>query len=267
MRRLLIPTDFSAEAQNALDYGVALADQMNSAITLLHVLDGHPFTGAYPGMDQYLRKKVAQQLLQEIKRIEGAVSHAEGILSKIVQGPVVKVIAELATDYRYDLIVMGTAGATGWKALFEGSHASRLVKEAQLPTLIIPEQARYRAPVQVGLAIDDKQFRNDQILAPLIALLKKFETNLRVFHVDTGEGDLGAQRRLETALQSVPHVYHYEFGARSIEHSIEEFIKDFDIELLCMVHHSRTLFGRWFTRSHTLSEVLQPLVPLLILHD
>jgi nucleotide-binding universal stress UspA family protein len=140
-QHVLVPTDFSAYADQALDYAIALARKLQARLTLLHVIYADPLWvkgemgRAIPaGYLQQLEAQVQQDLEQRQQRIQEAGVQGE---SMMVYGIPFQSIVNLTHDKKVDLIVMGTHGRTGLKHVLLGSVAEKVVRLAPCPVLIV----------------------------------------------------------------------------------------------------------------------------------
>jgi len=144
VQHVLVPIDFSATADRALAYAIALAQQLQARLTLLHVLDMTPVT-----MDEmtvgvvatYLEEQEieAQHLLQaSLERVQRAGLQGDSLL---IQGTPTQTIVDTAGEQRVDLIIMGTHGRTGLAHVFLGSVAEHVVRQAPCPVLVARKTA------------------------------------------------------------------------------------------------------------------------------
>ena len=140
VQHVLVPIDFSATADQALAYAIALAQQLQARLTLLHVLDLTPVTmeDMAAGMTATLLDDLetdAQHLLQASReRVQRAGLQAESLL---VQGTPTQTIVDTAGEQGVDLIIMGTHGRTGLAHVFLGSVAEHVVRQGPCPVLVV----------------------------------------------------------------------------------------------------------------------------------
>ena len=145
--RVMVPTDFSAPADAALDYARDLAKQFGASIALVHVFDD-PFTsGAFVGDGTVMMPGEVREALENRAREELDTRHAAhasalpGSSTAFLMGPPAKCIVERAKVDKADLIVMGTHGRTGLGHLLMGSVAERVVRTAPCPVLTTRQPA------------------------------------------------------------------------------------------------------------------------------
>ena len=155
VQHVLVPIDFSATADRALEYAIALGQQLQARLTLLHVLDLTPVT-----MDEMTPAVVAtylddletdaQHLLQaSLERVQRAGLQAESLL---VQGTPTQTILDTAGEQGVDLIIMGTHGRTGLAHVFLGSVAEHVVRQGPCPVLVVRRAPDTSAPAQEALS-------------------------------------------------------------------------------------------------------------------
>ena len=134
--QILVPTDFSTDADHALEHAIGLAQQFQSRLTLLHVVFLYLPSSAEAGFPAYtaqLKREADQQLQGPRNRAEEANVAVEAFTEMGV--PADKIV-EVARDRHVDVIVMGTQGRTGLPHLLLGSVAERVVRLAPCPVLV-----------------------------------------------------------------------------------------------------------------------------------
>ena len=139
VQHILVPSDFSATADRALEYTIALAQQLHARLTLLHVFDltplamGEPAT-VVPTTALDTLETEAQHLLQaSLERVQRAGLQAESLF---VQGTPTQTIVDTAGVQGVDLIIMGTHGRTGLQHVLLGSVAEKVLRLAPCPVLV-----------------------------------------------------------------------------------------------------------------------------------
>jgi universal stress protein A len=136
---ILVPLDFSASADQALDFAMILARKLPARLTLLHVIHIIPLGIADGGTSlplayiETLEADVRTNLETYRKRVTEAGIEAE-VMS--VHGIPFQSIIDVARHKQVDMIIMGTHGRTGLKHILLGSVAEKVVRLAPCPVLI-----------------------------------------------------------------------------------------------------------------------------------
>ena len=157
---VLVPTDFSAPAEQALRYALAEAAVHHAKVTLLHVMPPHTGTEVYfvagapragvgfePALEGRLGASIPPRptvVLQDHN--EEALTHLRDLMRngfhgawevEVATGPPAETIVRVAHERGADLIVMGTHGRTGLQHVLHGSVAAKVVRLAPCPVLTV----------------------------------------------------------------------------------------------------------------------------------
>lgn len=146
IHRILIAVDDSSYSDQAVNYGVLLAKNLGSKITLVHV-DEIPISSPYSA-DPLLNESPA--MIPELMHIQEEASKLLFIKIKEQYGDVVELstvtrigriqdeILSVADDCKADMIILGTHGRTGFDHFISGSVSESVARKAKCPVLIIP---------------------------------------------------------------------------------------------------------------------------------
>ena len=134
-RRILVATDFSSQANKALEWGRYLADHFPAKLVLLHVIEIFKLTDVdyrMIGNDPLgpLREQ-SQSSMAELRRL---LPDSE---THILEGSPRPLIVEFALESDCQMIVMGTHGRSGLAQLFLGSVAEYVVRHSKVAVLTI----------------------------------------------------------------------------------------------------------------------------------
>lgn len=169
LRHVLVPTDFSQPARQALRYAVEVAALHQAKLTLLHVLPPHSATDVYyasacpeapqstgdprldalfgshsPSEPAVVRSDPDQDALTQLRDLMADTFHGMWE-AEVARGQPANAIVRFAQARDVDLIVMGTHGRTGLQHVFLGSVAEKVVRQAPCPVVTIG--AKRCAPV------------------------------------------------------------------------------------------------------------------------
>jgi universal stress protein A len=140
--KILLPTDFSDHADEALRYALALAQTHAASLCLVHAYDILPYTlpEGMPMVDDVqmgqLREALEKQLQTAAERARAG--GATQVTTQLVTGSASTEIVRVAAELQADLIVMGTHGRTGLTHLLIGSVTEKVVRKAPCPVLTVP---------------------------------------------------------------------------------------------------------------------------------
>lgn len=136
-KTLLVPTDFSAHADAALELARKLAEKTGASIVLLHAFYLPPGMDASAALiDDVVRRSVEQEASRRLDALRGALGGAS-VRFVVVHGRPDSAIVDAAQEQGADLVVMGTRGRTGLASLFLGSTAERVIRRSHVPVIAV----------------------------------------------------------------------------------------------------------------------------------
>ena len=137
IQTILVPTDFSAHAAQALQEALALATRDKAQVLLLHVMPLLTFTWSdtWPLALPQLEEQIQRDAEQELQTL--ATQYPGPIATRVLWGDPATVICAVAKTQPCELIVMSTHGRTGLAHVFIGSVAERVVRYAPCAVLIV----------------------------------------------------------------------------------------------------------------------------------
>jgi universal stress protein A len=146
--RILVPTDFSSQADLALDYAKSFAERYGASLHLLHVLEDPFMAGAWSSeiyvadMPQVRATLVAEAEKRLARMLSGLDRARFNVTTEVRLGTAAQSIRDVADETGVNLIVMGTHGRSGMAHLLLGSVAEKLVRIAPCPVLTVRSGAR-----------------------------------------------------------------------------------------------------------------------------
>src|SRR3954453_17581536 len=139
-KTILVPTDLSEGAEEALDYACELASQFGATVHLLNVIS-IPALGV-PELGVAMASSVIDSLIEDNRAALAALAAKKCVKAMIGQpllrtGDARDVILSAAKELGVDLIVMGTHGRRGVSRALLGSVTETIVRTAPCPVLTI----------------------------------------------------------------------------------------------------------------------------------
>ncbi len=260
MKKILVPTDFSQEANNALDFAIQWAKIDQASIHLLHVLElpSSSFSimgdvqSTYDDFDEVYAVKLLEKVKSTLGELEDKVS-AEGITveSHIKQGNTYKHIYKKITENGYDLIIMGSTGASGLQELIVGSNAEKVIRHSEVPVITIKDKTDLTSIRNMVYATDFEHNRSIQLakyiqelLGINIHLLKVYNTNRWAYTAESAKDELEKFAKRE----GFENYSINTIDAPFVEDGIVEFAEKNNADMIFMGTHGYTgiphlLFG------------------------
>jgi nucleotide-binding universal stress UspA family protein len=137
--KILVSTDFSEYARQALPYARNYAEEFGAEVYLVHVIEPEPFMSDMKDVPLVLTEKQIQQQARNDLEALGVEEFSESIRVQTLvrQGKPDQEIVAAAKELNVDLIIISTRGRTGLKRALLGSTAEVVVRHAHCPVLVV----------------------------------------------------------------------------------------------------------------------------------
>ncbi len=273
MKTILMPTDFSKTANNAADYAVEIAKLTNAKVILMHVFHlpmvASDIPVVMPSIDELERNSMKQLTACE-KTLHA--KHGKNILieKKAVLGFVIDEVSDIVSSKKVDLIVMGITGDGKLSELI-GTNATGVIKNVDCPTLIVPQNAKYKKVHNVALACDYEEISDSPAIKKIKMFLGIFKANLMIFNVveptakpvfETAYSETKIKNVFENIKYSVyfPENDDLVFG-------INDFVDKHNVDMLIMIPQKHNFLAHLFQQTNTKKVAFHTHVPLLAIHE
>ncbi|MFS4466790.1 universal stress protein [Maribacter sp. 2210JD10-5] len=258
MKQVLIPTDFSENAWNAIEYALSLFEKEACTFYILNTytpaITSSRFMAA--SMEGGLLNNAAHRfsedglktILERIEKEHPNNKHGFKIISSF--NLLTDKILETISDFKIDLVITGTKGASGIEEVFMGSNTVRIIKSVKdCPVLVIPQNFTYQKPTEIAFATDFNRFYTLSELQPLLEMAKAFGAVVRIVNVQyeikkLTELQLFNLSMLRKYLKDVEHYVHTVSELNSVSKTLELFSEELGIHLLAMLNYQHSYMER-----------------------
>jgi nucleotide-binding universal stress UspA family protein len=274
-KTILVPTDFSKNASNALHYAIALAKKENSKLILLHA-----FRISYPTSEISIPvvieevSEIQKESEEKLMKLCNEISKKKKIKCEFIckEGLAMDVVLETSKKKRPSFIVMGTKGASGIKEIILGSNTAKIIEKSNCPVIAVPESASFKGIKKILFATNYKE-SDIAALKKLVEIAKDFNSNLSILHVANEEYTKEAEKGLmqlfiKAVSQKIKYskiTYQIKYG-KSLEKVMQNYIKKESPDIIAMSTLRRNLIEKLFGISITKKMAYHTKVPLLAFH-
>jgi nucleotide-binding universal stress UspA family protein len=146
-QRILVPIDGSATSMRGLDEAIAIAGATGASVRVLHVMDELVFVSGFESGATYAKDVVPRLRKRSAEILEAGRAHAaaagiavDALLVECFARRTCEIVCEQASEWRADLIVVGTHGRRGVRRMMLGSDAEQIARVAPVPVLLVRER-------------------------------------------------------------------------------------------------------------------------------
>jgi nucleotide-binding universal stress UspA family protein len=270
--KILVPTDFSVNAANALDLALGIARGNGLEIHLVHSYSV-PYTGSNIMIDisDVLRQKAEEDIRLLVEEIRHNKKNDDCTISWSCEyGPASEIIAAKVETEKIDLVVMGTKGADSVASKLLGSVTYNTLRKIKVPVIVVPEKAIpgeinkiiFASDLHINGSISKIDYLRDLALdlgskVDILYINQKPDEKPDIsMAVDT--------LRMDHKLSTVDHKFEVVDNA-DIEEGINDFISTHPCDLLAVLPKHQGFLESLFHKSVTRSLTMHAHLPLLVL--
>jgi len=275
MKTIIVPTDFSPVATNAMNFAVDMALGINASILLLHVYQVPVSMTDVPVVLVSVEelKKSSIEKLEELKQsINHITSGKLKIYTEAHMGDVVDELENICKQIKPFAVIMGTKGDTGFERILFGSTTLTTIKHLTWPVIVVPPGKEYGKGIKkIGFACDFRQVVETTPVQFIKQMVKEFNGELHILNVDYENKQFKPETPeqsmlLHTLFEDLNPNYHF-INHVDIEDGINEFAEKNNLDLLITIPKKHKLLESIFKASSTKQLVTHSHVPVMCVHE
>lgn len=269
-KRILVPTDFSKNAWVAICYAANLAIDKKKSLTILHTF--FPFYSGFTSMEHNVKmfeeaEKVVEAEMDLVRKKLDEEFPELSYECLCIEGGLSEVIARENKNEAFELIIMGTKGASGLQYTIMGSNTFGVISKTELPVLAVPDKSEYQLK-KVGVLTNYK--RSDITVLNQFTNMMGYDFFTDLLHVhEDADGleqayaeawrDVVAE---EAKLQDVS--VKVSRGDR-IQEVVNRMMDEEGIDLLLVTNNAKSFIQSLFSRNLVKALALKPQIPVLFI--
>lgn len=270
INHIILPTDFSASANIALDYAILLAKKTNSKLTILHVNQTALVDASMPTESYQLFVNEIENFVEEGFALIKSKLSTSGIncTYESKYGFIADEICDFSDNAQADLIIMGTTGTTGLGEVLIGSNCASVIGRSKIPCLAIPENANVKEFEKIIYATDynEPEF---PAFSRLLYFAELFNAEVDIVHVES-ENDHYFNSENNFFKKNKNNINYNKIKYTNLPKGktaevINLYIDQNQADLLVLAKHNRNFFDRLMHRSLSKKMAYHIHLPLLIL--
>lgn len=271
MSRLLIPTDFSPVADNALKYAMDMATQYQLDITLAHIVQLSATDVAnvvYVDVMQDMEKHAEEKMLDKIIALRAEYPHLNFDF-KVKDGLFLDCLEEICNEVRPVAVLMGITGSGEGIDKLIGSNAIIAMDNLSFPLIVVPKNAYFSSVNKLCFACDLKNVATSTPLLAIKVFAKLFNAEIHILNIDHHNKNYTANTPAEIEVlnamfEQIPHSFHY-IDHENVQEAINEFIASNEMDMVIMLPKKHSWLESLFRKSNTKEMLYHSQIPVLAL--
>ncbi|MGJ8744291.1 universal stress protein [Polaribacter sp.] len=280
MKNILLPTDFSDNSWNAIEYALSFYKDLACNFYLLHVnkinndvIDNYGnFNSQEILVDTNIKssKKQLKELQQKIA-LSLFKNKKHKIYTLTETNFFIESIRQNIKEKKVDVIVMGTKGANGFGTFITGSNTGDVITKVKCTTLVVPENAKFKKIEEIALPTDFSLSNDLHLLQPVIEILEKKNAALRILNISKkisalNEDQQKSKELLEDYFYNYKHSFHF-LTNKKVEDAVQCFVNSRDIDMIAMVAKNLNYFEQILFHNKIEEISYHTDIPFLVLHE
>lgn len=278
MFQILLPTDFSDNAWNAIHYAMEFFRNEECTFYLLHTytpafyrmdyMMGGPSFSAIPDAGVDISQAGLENTVEQVKSTFNNPKHTIKTISAF--NLLTDEINEVSREKDIDLIVMGTQGATGAKEIFLGSNTVFVMRKALVPVLAVPEGCEFKPVKTIVFPTDYRTMYKEEELATMMGFASIQGSEITVLHIkeeyDLSEMQQENKDHLDQCLDQLPHRFDEKKGVLMPD-AVIDYIDEHNFDLLTMLNRKHSFMERLLWKQNVDQIGFHVQVPFLVIRD
>ncbi|MEZ4811623.1 MAG: universal stress protein [Allomuricauda sp.] len=280
-KRVLLPTDYSKNALNAIRYALELYKNVQCDFYLLNAFHVSGYTldsmmVPEPGERFYeMAKKESEEgmarLVEMLKLQPENLNHRFHTICTF--NSLVEAVNNVIAIKDIDIIVMGTKGITESKARIFGTNTVAVMERIkECPVIAVPSDYTFKPPKAIAFPTDYKTDFKKKEMQYLVEIAKLHNAKINVVHIDKDkDGKLNhTEERNKQLLQDILDGTDYEMhflSAIKISKGINLFVESTDCDMIAFLNRKHLFFGSILSNPLVKEIGYDPKVPILELND
>ncbi len=275
MKTILIPTDFSETTENAVNYGLDMANHHKANVVLMHINQIPASTSEF-GISAYNVIDVKENSLELLNALKDKITQTHPSIKAICCcteiGSPEDLILNYAKENAVDIVVMGNSGYGSHfaKNLF-GSTSVSVSKNISIPVIIVPPNIYFTPVKKIAYGCDyETEIANSRSLEYVQNICTDLDSNLNIVHIMPEDGLLSEQEAemdyfVEDNMQAVMHKT-YIIKNNNVSDGLIEFITEHNIDLIIVEPKKHSLFHTLFHKSVINELAFFSPIPVMAIH-
>jgi nucleotide-binding universal stress UspA family protein len=260
MKSILVPVGNTQNGVNNLRYAVNFAIMSGAKVYLINIYKEFSKAGGLTKVTNLAIQDNQKQLEEVMAQVD---TQGVEVIASPIKGDPYDGIARVSKQVGVDLIIMSPQSVDIKDEVYLGNITGKLVKQTDIPMLIVPPNYLFRKAESILLAVKTATFEDHKVLDPMIELGRLFSATINVLRVETPDV-AGQNQSVDPALKAVMASYTETKNATIYQGVLEHF-QSVKPDILCVLRRKRGFFQKLMESNAVYKKDFYTSIPLLIL--
>ncbi len=272
VKNIIVPTDFSVTAKNALNYAKMLAQTLDAEVTVVHIneyfipvseiavapLSENEESQIKEAMDTFVSEDAGNGVLVKSQ-----------LKTKLLKGDPVERLVQMSEDA--DLIVMGSTGLQDFLSKIIGSTSLEVANQAHCPVLLVPRDAQWQRIDRIMYA-SNYDSTTPKMVRNITNFALSIDAAIHFVHIEdfskaeeSKVSEIIWDELFSLTDPQLSFEIHSIFGNDKID-ELKQYAESNDIDLMAFVSKHRSFWENLMHRSVTQNLAISTHIPMLVMH-
>lgn len=260
MKNILVPVGSSKNATSHLQYAVDFAKAFGAKLFVVQVYNVYTKAGTMIKVDHILERESQEYLKRQIAKID---TKEVEVITRTLKGKLIDTLELACKAAEIDLVLIEPKTNSESEELYLGNTSGKIVKQMQVPTMIVPEGYVFKPYSQILMAVKSAIIRKEGVLTPLKDIKEKFKATVDLLLVKTpyyNEGDFDVNDELTALVGKITKTDNPTTYQGVLEH-----YREHNPNMLCVVRRKRGFFTQMWENNTILKKEFSSNLPVLVL--
>lgn len=261
MKNILVPVGSSQNAKSHLQFAISLAREFGAKVYVVQIYNVYTKAGTMIKVDHILERESRSFLEKHVASVD---TKGVEVITRTYKGKLIDTLELVCDNLNIDIIVLEPRTNSIKDEVFLGNTSGKIVKQTNIPVLIVPEGCVYKPIQSVLLAMKSAIVKRQDALRPLFDIKKQYKALIHLLLVETpyhNDGDFDVPKVLSEQIEKKTKTTNPTTYQGVLEH-----YKEINPDLICVVRRNRGFFTKlWEKNSILKKDFYIPNIPVLVL--
>ncbi|WP_203257515.1 universal stress protein [Hyunsoonleella ulvae] len=260
MKNILVPVGSSKNAVSHLQYAIDFAENFGAKVFVVQVYNVFTKAGTMIKVDQIIERESLAFLNSLVAQID---KKNVDVFVKTLKGDLIDTLELACKAADVDLVLIEPKTTSIKEEVYLGRTSGKIIKQMDVPTLIVPEGYKFSAPSSILMAIKSAIIKKDNVLKPLEDIKAKFKSAVDLLLVKTKyhkEEDFEVNDDLKSIINKTTKTENVTTFQGVLEH-----FQLHNPDMLCVVRRKRGFFAKKWEKNTILKKDFHSSIPVLVL--
>ncbi|WP_223551771.1 universal stress protein [Aestuariivivens sp. NBU2969] len=260
MKNILVPVGSSKNALSHLQYAVDFAKIFGAKLFVVQVYNVYTKAGTMIKVDHIIERESLEFLNTLVSKIE---TKGVEVIVKTLKGKLIDTLELACKAAEVDLVLIEPRTNSIRDEVFLGKTSGKIIKQMQVPALIVPEGYSFSQPSNILMAIKSAIIKKEGVLNPLKDIKTRFNAVVDLLLVKTPyykEGDFNVNDDLKSLVNNITKTEN-----ATTFHGVLRHYESHNPDMLCVVRRKRGFFTKKWEKNTILKKAFHSTIPVLVL--